>query len=310
MHWGGGTLTFLDHQQMDRLMNDTCQNFNLREDDSGEYSIEIDPRATDNQTIKQLRELGFNRISLGVQDFDPAVQKSVNRIQSEAQTFAVLEAARKEGFRSTSIDLIYGLPLQTVTSFSVTLDKILSVDPDRFSIFNYAHLPTRFKTQRQMNEADMPSAEVKLNILQMIIQRLLEAGYIYIGMDHFAKPDDELAIAQRDNKLYRNFQGYSTHSDCDLIGLGITSIGRVADRYIQNVKDLAAYDAAIKLGALPVFKGLVLNDDDKLRCAVITQLICHFSLSFEQIEQQYAIQFRDYFSDELTVYIACKKMLY
>ncbi|MEO1883308.1 MAG: oxygen-independent coproporphyrinogen III oxidase [Methyloprofundus sp.] len=307
LHWGGGTPTFLDYQQMDRLMNETRQNFNLREDDSGEYSIEIDPRATDNQTIKQLRELGFNRISLGVQDFDPAVQKAVNRIQSEAQTFAVLEAARKEGFRSTSIDLIYGLPLQTVASFSVTLDKILSVDPDRFSIFNYAHLPARFKTQRQMNEADMPSAEVKLDILQMIIQRLLEAGYIYIGMDHFAKPDDELAIAQRDNKLYRNFQGYSTHSDCDLIGLGITSIGRVADSYIQNVKDLAAYDAAIKLGALPVFKGLVLNDDDKLRRAVITQLICHFSLSFEQIEQQYAIQFRDYFSDELTVLYRMQK---
>lgn len=265
------------------------------------------PRATDNQTIKQLRELGFNRISLGVQDFDPAVQQAVNRIQSEAQTFAVLEAARKEGFRSTSIDLIYGLPLQTVASFAVTLDKILSVDPDRFSIFNYAHLPARFKTQRQMNEADMPSAEVKLDILQMIIQRLLEAGYIYIGMDHFAKPDDELAIAQRDNKLYRNFQGYSTHSDCDLIGLGITSIGRVADSYIQNVKDLAAYDAAIKLVALPVFKGFVLNDDDKLRRAVIAQLICHFSLSFEQIDQQYAIQFRDYFSDELTVLHSMQK---
>ena len=301
LHWGGGTPTFLDYPQMSRLMTATRQHFNLKEDDTGEYSIEIDPRATDDHTIKQLRELGFNRISLGVQDFDPAVQQAVNRIQSEAQTFAVLEAARKEGFRSTSIDLIYGLPLQTVTSFSVTLDKILSVEPDRFSIFNYAHLPARFKTQRQINETDMPSAEIKLNILQMIMQRLQEAGYVYIGMDHFAKPDDELAIAQRDNKLYRNFQGYSTHSDCDLIGLGITSIGRVADSYVQNVKDLLTYDAAISKGALPVFKGYILNEDDKLRRAVITQLICHFSLSFVQIEHQYAIQFKDYFADELNV---------
>ena len=299
LHWGGGTPTFLDYSQMSRLMAATRQHFNLKEDDSGEYSIEIDPRATDDQTIKQLRELGFNRISLGVQDFDPAVQQAVNRIQSEAQTFAVLESARKEGFRSTSIDLIYGLPLQTVESFSLTLDKILSVEPERFSIFNYAHLPARFKTQRQINEADMPSAELKLDILQMIMQRLQDAGYVYIGMDHFAKPDDELAIAQRENKLYRNFQGYSTHSDCDLIGLGITSIGRVADSYVQNTKDLVTYDTAISKGALPVFKGYTLNKDDKLRRAVITQLICHFSLSFEAIEQQYAIQFNDYFGAEL-----------
>lgn len=301
LHWGGGTPTFLDYQQMSRLMAATRKHFNLKEDDTGEYSIEIDPRATDDQTIQQLRQLGFNRISLGVQDFDPAVQQAVNRIQSEAQTFAVLEAARKEGFRSTSIDLIYGLPLQSVASFSVTLDKILSVEPDRFSIFNYAHLPARFKTQRQINEADMPSAQVKLDILQMIFQRLQEAGYVYIGMDHFAKPDDELAIAQRENKLYRNFQGYSTHSDCDLIGLGITSIGRVADSYVQNQKDLVAYDAAISKGELPVFKGYTLNEDDKLRRAVITQLICHFSLSYKQIEQQYAIQFKDYFAAELKV---------
>lgn len=299
LHWGGGTPTFLDYQQMSRLMAVTRQHFNLKEDDSGEYSIEIDPRATNDQTIKQLRQLGFNRISLGVQDFDPEVQQAVNRIQSEEQTFAVLQTAREEGFRSTSIDLIYGLPLQTVESFAVTLDKILSVSPDRFSIFNYAHLPARFKTQRQINEADMPSAEVKLDILQMIMRRLQSEGYIYIGMDHFAKPDDELAIAQRENKLYRNFQGYSTHSDCDLIGLGITSIGRVADSYVQNVKDLVNYDAAIQQGKLPIFKGLILNEDDKLRRAVITQLICHFSLPFANIERQFSIQFKDYFSREL-----------
>jgi oxygen-independent coproporphyrinogen-3 oxidase len=300
LHWGGGTPTFLDFEQMSRLMAATRKHFNLKEDDSGEYSIEIDPRATDDQTIKQLRQLGFNRISLGVQDFDVDVQRAVNRIQSEAETFAVLEAARKEGFRSTSIDLIYGLPKQSVASFAVTLDKILTVAPDRFSIFNYAHLPARFKTQRQINAADMPSADVKLDILQMIIQRLLAEGYVYIGMDHFAKPDDELAVAQRENKLYRNFQGYSTHSDCDLVGLGITSIGRVADSYVQNVKDLAAYDTLISQGSLPVYKGFVLNGDDKLRRAVITQLICHFGLSYAQIEQAFAIDFKDYFNDELS----------
>ncbi|BCG62907.1 MAG: oxygen-independent coproporphyrinogen III oxidase [Methyloprofundus sp.] len=300
LHWGGGTPTFLDFEQMSRLMDTTRQHFNLKDDDSGEYSIEIDPRATDDQTIKQLRQLGFNRISLGVQDFDVDVQRAVNRIQSEAETFAVLEAARKENFRSTSIDLIYGLPKQSVASFTVTLDKILTVSPDRFSIFNYAHLPARFKTQRQINDADMPSAEVKLDILQMIIQRLLAEGYVYIGMDHFAKPDDELAVAQRENKLYRNFQGYSTHSDCDLVGLGVTSIGRVADSYMQNVKDLAAYDNLISQGSLPVYKGFVLNEDDKLRRVVITQLICHFSLSYAQIEQAFAIEFKDYFNDELS----------
>jgi oxygen-independent coproporphyrinogen-3 oxidase len=227
------------------------------------------------------------------------VQKAVNRLQSEEQTFSVLEAARAEGFRSTNIDLIYGLPLQTVDTFAKTLDKILAVEPDRFSIFNYAHMPARFKTQRQINDADMPTPDVKLDILQMVGQRLTEAGYVYIGMDHFAKPDDELAVAQREGHLYRNFQGYSTHSDCDLVGLGITSIGRVGDAYIQNVKELDEYDQLIGQGQLPVFKGVELDDDDKLRRAVITQLICHFDLTFAVIEQQFGINFSDYFAKEL-----------
>jgi oxygen-independent coproporphyrinogen-3 oxidase len=299
LHWGGGTPTFLSFEQMKGLMDTTGQNFNLRDDDKGEYSIEVDPRETNDQTIAQLRQLGFNRISLGLQDFNPEVQKAVNRIQSEKQTFAVLEAARKEGFRSTNIDLIYGLPLQTVSTFSDTLDKILTVSPDRFSIFNYAHMPTRFKTQRQINDAEIPSAEVKLEILQMTGDKLIEAGYVYIGMDHFARPDDELAIAQRKGKLYRNFQGYSTHSDCDLIGLGVTSIGRVGDAYIQNVKELEQYDKLISQGKLPVFKGVELDDDDKLRRVVITQLICHFELEFSKIEQQFDVVFADYFASEL-----------
>lgn len=299
LHWGGGTPTFLNYQQMKRLMDTTRHFFNLHDDDTGEYSIEVDPRETNENTIEQLRELGFNRISLGVQDFNPAVQKAVNRLQTEAQTFGVLEAARKYGFSSTNLDLIYGLPLQTVESFSATLEKVLSVSPDRFSIFNYAHMPQKFKTQRQINDKDIPSAEEKLDILQMTGQRLLDAGYIYIGMDHFAKPDDELAIAQREGKLYRNFQGYSTHSDCDLIGLGATSIGRVGHSYSQNVKDLAEYDRLINEGKIPVVKGLELTRDDKLRCAVITQLICHFNLDFRPIETDFSINFTDYFAEEL-----------
>ncbi len=299
LHWGGGTPTFLSYEQMKQLMTVTRQHFLLKDDDSGEYSIEVDPRETHSRTIKQLRELGFNRISLGLQDFDPAVQKAVNRIQSEEQTFSVLEAARAEGFRSTNIDLIYGLPLQTVATFAKTIDTILAVAPDRFSIFNYAHMPARFKTQRQINDADMPSAEVKLDILQMVGQKLTEAGYVYIGMDHFAKPDDELAIAQREGKLYRNFQGYSTHSDCDLIGFGITSIGRVGDAYSQNVKELDEYDRLISQNILPVFKGVELDDDDKLRRAVITHTICHFELTFAAIEQEFSINFSDYFAKEL-----------
>lgn len=299
LHWGGGTPTFLNFQQMQQLMATTRAHFSLKDDDTGEYSIEVDPRETHADTIKQLRDLGFNRVSLGLQDFDPAVQQAVNRIQSEAQTFGVLEAARKEGFRSTNIDLIYGLPLQTVDTFANTLDKILAAEPDRFSIFNYAHMPNRFKTQRQINDADMPSADVKLDILQMVGQRLTAAGYVYIGMDHFAKPDDELAIAQREGKLYRNFQGYSTHSDCDLIGFGITSIGRVGDAYSQNVKELDDYERLISAGKLPVFKGVELDADDKLRSAVITQLICHFDLDFNTIEQAFGIDFGAYFASEL-----------
>jgi oxygen-independent coproporphyrinogen-3 oxidase len=303
LHWGGGTPTFLSYEQMKRLMTVTRQHFLLKDDDSGEYSIEVDPRETNADTIKQLRDLGFNRISIGLQDFDPAVQKAVNRLQSEEQTFSVLESARAEGFRSTNIDLIYGLPLQTVDSFAITLDKILAVAPDRFSIFNYAHMPNRFKTQRQINDADMPSADAKLAILQMIGQKLITAGYVYIGMDHFAKPDDELAIAQREGKLHRNFQGYSTHSDCDLIGFGVTSIGRVGDAYIQNVKELDQYDELIKQHKLPVFKGVELNDDDKLRREVISQLICHFDLTYANIENAFSIQFTDYFANELMALI-------
>ena len=298
LHWGGGTPTFLSHAQMRELMQTIKTHFQMLNDDSGEYSIEIDPRETQSDTVAFLRELGFNRMSLGVQDFEPKVQKAVNRIQSEKQTFAVLEAARREGFKSISIDLIYGLPHQNADTFSKTLDKILAVKPNRFSIFNYAHLPTIFKPQRRINEAELPAPSEKLAILQNTIHQLTDAGYIFIGMDHFALPDDELTIAQRNGTLYRNFQGYSTHADCDLIGLGPTSIGKVGDSYSQNVKTLDEYYAQIEGEHIPVFRGIALNADDKLRRAVITKLICHFTLDISTVEEEYLIDFKAYFSKE------------
>lgn len=299
LHWGGGTPTFISDEQMRALMDETRRHFSLRDDDSGEYSIEIDPREADAGTMALLRELGFNRISLGVQDFDPRVQKAVNRIQSEEETSAVLEAARAEGFKSTSVDLIYGLPHQSVDSFAVTLDKVIAMAPDRLSVFNYAHLPQMFKTQRQIRAEELPSADEKLAILDYTIGRLTEAGYVYIGMDHFARPDDELAVAQREGTLYRNFQGYSTHADCDLVAMGATSISKVGDSYSQNLKGLEDYYAALEAGRLPVFRGIALSADDRLRREVITRLICNFELDFAAIEAGYGIDFADYFADAL-----------
>ncbi|HEC58732.1 MAG TPA: oxygen-independent coproporphyrinogen III oxidase [Methylophaga sp.] len=299
LHWGGGTPTFLSHQQMRDLMSVIRQNFNLADDKAGEYSIEIDPREADAKTISLLREIGFNRISLGVQDFNPIVQKAINRIQTEQETFAVIDAARANDFRSISIDLIYGLPHQTPNSFAETLDKIIAVSPERLSVFNYAHMPERFKVQRQMKHNYMPKPEVKLEILDSTIKQLTAAGYVYIGMDHFAKPDDELAIAQRENKLYRNFQGYSTHAECDIIGLGVTSIGRVGDAYSQNQRTLEDYKISLNNNNLPVFRGITLNQDDKIRRSVINRLICHFSLDIIATEKELDIHFFDYFKDVL-----------
>lgn len=299
LHWGGGTPTFISHEQMTELMQQTRRHFTLLDDDSGEYSIELDPREVNSGSINLLRKLGFNRISLGVQDFNPKVQQAVNRIQSYKETRDVILAARKNRFHSISLDLIYGLPFQTVQSFSETVDKVLELEPDRLSVFNYAHLPEMFKTQRQINSNDLPSAEDKLIILHNITNKLIDAGYEYIGMDHFAKPTDELAIAQKERKLYRNFQGYSTNSDCDLVALGITSIGKVADSYSQNIKTIKEYTDVIESGHLPVYRGIALSQDDILRREVINQLICHFELSFKDIEKTFDIDFSDYFSEEL-----------
>jgi oxygen-independent coproporphyrinogen-3 oxidase len=299
LHWGGGTPTFISHDEMRELMRVTGEHFTLADDDSGEYSIEVDPREATKETIALLREIGFNRLSLGVQDFDPKVQKAVNRIQSEEQTLAVLQAARDEGFRSISIDLIYGLSFQTAASFERTLERIIEVGPDRLSVFNYAHLPQLFMPQRRINEEDLPSPQEKLDILKMTIDRLTEAGYVFIGMDHFARPDDELARAQRDGTLYRNFQGYSTHSNCDLVGMGVTSIGVVGPTYSQNLRTTEEYYAQIDAGHLPVFRGIELNRDDEIRRDVITRLICHFVLDYASVESRWGISFSDYFATEL-----------
>ncbi len=299
LHWGGGTPTFISHQQMQELMRITGEHFRLRDDDQGEYSIEIDPREADRQSVALLREIGFNRMSLGVQDFDERVQKGVNRLQSHDETMEVLQAAREEGFKSVSVDLIYGLPFQSAESFDRTLDLIIDASPDRMSLFNYAHLPEIFKPQRRINAQDLPSAAEKLRILQLSIQRLTEAGYVFIGMDHFAKPDDELAVAQRGHTLYRNFQGYSTHANCDLVGIGITSIGMVGDTYSQNAKTLDAYYEGLDRDELPIMRGVELDEDDLLRRRVITELICHFELTFAQIERAFEISFGEYFRTEL-----------
>ncbi len=299
LHWGGGTPTFISRDQMAELMDVTRRHFNLADDTVGEFSIEIDPREADADSVALLRRLGFNRMSLGVQDFEPSVQQAVNRIQSEAQTLAVLEAARAQGFRSVSVDLMYGLPRQTVASFGRTLDRIVEFAPERLSVFNYAHLPERFKPQRRIDEAELPRPDVKLQILQETIDRLTQAGYVYIGMDHFARPDDELALAQRNRTLYRNFQGYSTHADCDLIGIGMTSIGKVGNTYAQNERGIDDYYARIDAGHLAVFRGIALSRDDEIRRDVITRLICHFELSFAEVEQVWGIAFPDYFAADL-----------
>ncbi len=297
LHWGGGTPTFLSHDEMRQLMDATRKHFKLL--DGGEYSIEVDPRKVDTATVALLGELGFNRMSVGVQDFDERVQQAVNRIQSEEETANVINAARANGFKSISVDLIYGLPHQTVMGFNRTLERVLAMDPDRLSIYNYAHLPSLFKPQRRIAEPDLPSADAKLQILALAIRKLTEAGYVFIGMDHFAKPDDELAVAQRQGRLHRNFQGYSTYADCDMLSFGISSIGKVGPTYSQNVKTLDEYYDRLDAGMLPVFRGIELSADDILRRSIIQALMCHFELSIESIESSHLIDFHKYFAAEL-----------
>lgn len=299
LHFGGGTPTYLSDDQMGELLDHLRRWFRFAPDAEGEYSIEVDPRTVTAERVHTLRAQGFNRISLGVQDFDPEVQKAVNRIQPEAQTLEVIHASRDAGFRSISIDLIYGLPKQNLMTMEQTLAKVIAADPDRIAVYNYAHLPHLFKSQRRIAEVELPSAETKLDMLYLCIKRLTDAGYIYIGMDHFAKPQDDLAIAQRQGRLHRNFQGYSTHADTDMVSVGVSAISAVGASYSQNEKTLDEYYDRIAQGELPIVRGIKLNIDDLMRRVIIQRLMCDFELSMKAIELAYPVTFVDYFASEM-----------
>lgn len=295
LHFGGGTPTFLSHDELRRLMAHLRTHFRLQDDDHGDFSIEIDPREADWPTMGLLRELGFNRISVGVQALDPEVQRAINRMQTLEQTQTIVEAARTLQYRSINIDLLYGLPLQTPERFAQTVKNVVALQPDRVSLFSYSHDPERFQGQRRINAADLPNEADKLAMLQLGVEGLTQSGYRYIGMEHFALPDDELAIAQEDGTLTRNFQGYTTHGHCDLIGLGVSAISQIGELYCQNNTDISLYQTLLDKDQLATIRGLRCNEDDRIRRQVIQDLICDFELCFETIENAFNISFREYF---------------
>jgi len=299
LHFGGGTPTYLNEEQLDDLMAKLRSAFNFDESDNREFSIEVDPRTVDEHSIRHLAGLGFNRLSLGIQDFDPIVQKAVNRSQTTDDVLNLVLTARESGFESISFDLIYGLPHQTVDSFDVTLDLVIGMRPDRLAVYNYAHLPQRFKGQRMIDDADIPLPEVKLDILHRTIDTLCGAGYEYIGMDHFALPDDELVVARANGTLQRNFQGYSTHRECDLVALGVSAIGSIGNVFAQSAVTTMEYEALIENGQLPIRKGIAVDDDDLLRADVIQALMCYDKLSFEEFSAKHDIDFASYFAAEI-----------
>jgi oxygen-independent coproporphyrinogen-3 oxidase len=298
LHFGGGTPNFLDTTQMSELLESLARHFSFSRKVDREYGIEIDPRFADGAYVRHLGELGFNRISVGIQDFDPVVQKAVNRIQSVEQTREVLEAARASSFCSASVDLIYGLPLQSVEGFSRTLDQVVELNPDRVAVYGYAHLPEMFKAQRQIDASDLPDAATRLALFGCAVAQLSAAGYVYVGMDHFAKSSDELVQAQRAGTLQRNFQGYSTHGDCDIVGLGVSAIGRIGDSYSQNARDLIGYYAALDAGRLPVVRGMKLDEDDLIRRDLINDLMCHGVVDKRGFGARHRLLFDEYFVRE------------
>lgn len=297
LHLGGGTPTFLSDEELHELMDMLRKHFNFMPD--AELAVEIDPRTVTPNMLSMLASLGFNRTSLGVQDFDPAVQEAVNRIQPVEMVEQAINASKAAGFVSVNFDLIYGLPKQNLASFSKTLDDVIRLSPDRIALYNYAHLPARFKPQRRIAESDLPSAEERLQIFLMSLRRLLDEGYVYIGLDHFAKPDDELTKAQASKSLHRNFQGYTTRAECDLIGLGLSSIGKVGDSYSQSIGTLDEYYAQLDTGHLPIKKGFELSMDDVLRRQIIMHFMCSEPIDFRAINTKYGINFTDYFAAEL-----------
>ncbi|MDZ4142203.1 MAG: oxygen-independent coproporphyrinogen III oxidase [Methylotenera sp.] len=297
LHLGGGSPTFFSDTELSELMAMLKRSFVFTP--GGEYSIEVDPRTVDEQRLKHLAELGFNRLSFGVQDFDPEVQKAVHRIQPAEQVFSLVEAARRLNFESVNVDLIYGLPMQTPQSFARTLAQVVELRPNRIALYGYAHLPERFKPQRRISEYELPAAQDKITMLSNALTAFIEAGYVYVGMDHFALPDDDLAIAKRQGRLHRNFQGYSTQPDCDLISLGVSAIGRVGATYSQNAKTIEEYYDYLNQGRFPVVRGLALSRDDLVRRAVIMAIMCQGELQYEAIELAYMIDFKSYFASEL-----------
>jgi len=297
LHLGGGSPTFFSDDELTELMSMLRRSFVLAP--GGEYSIEVDPRTVDEKRLEHLAALGFNRLSFGVQDFDAEVQKAVHRIQPAEQVFALVEAAHRLNFESVNVDLIYGLPKQTPESFARTLAQVAQLKPDRIALYAYAHLPARFKPQRRIHASEIPAAPAKIAMLSGAISTFLSAGYVYVGMDHFALPTDALAVAKRQGRLHRNFQGYSTQPDCDLIGLGVSAIGRVGATYSQNAKTLDEYYDFLNQGRFPVVRGLALSRDDLVRRAVIMALMCQGRLQYESIELAFMIDFKSYFASEL-----------
>ncbi|WP_265556781.1 oxygen-independent coproporphyrinogen III oxidase [Serratia grimesii] len=297
LHWGGGTPTYLSKTQISTLVAQLRQHFDFLPD--LEMSIEVDPREIELDVLDHLRSEGFNRLSMGVQDFNKDVQRLVNREQDEAFIFALIARAKALGFNSTNIDLIYGLPKQTPESFAYTLQRVAELNPDRLSVFNYAHMPNLFAAQRKIKDVDLPTAQQKLDILQQTIASLTESGYQFIGMDHFARPDDELAVAQREGKLHRNFQGYTTQGDSDLLGLGVSAISMLGDSYAQNQKELKTYYSRVEAQGNALWRGLAMTEDDCLRREVIKTLICNFKLDYLAIEQPFGISFASYFAEDL-----------
>ena len=299
LHFGGGTPNFLTPAQLREVVDTLRSQFRFSGAQARDVSIELDPRFVDADDIAQLADIGFNRASFGVQDFDPAVQQAVNRIQSVGQTRTVVDACRTNGFRSVNVDLIYGLPKQNAAGFARTLDIVNGMRPDRVAVYSYAHMPNLFKAQRQIDEADLPDPATKLGLLQLAIERLGGAGYDYIGMDHFALPDDELSIARQRGGLHRNFMGYTTHADSDLVGLGVSAISHIGDTYSQNPRDVAAWQVALDQGKLPVFRGMRLDPDDQLRADLIQSLMCRGEIPVAALERRHAIDFPVYFADAL-----------
>lgn len=299
MHWGGGTPTYLDDGEITQLMHSLASHFRLLDKGYREYSIEIDPRTVSAPTIALLKGVGFNRVSLGIQDFDPQVQQSVNRIQPYEQVAELVEAVRRYGFRSLSFDLIYGLPHQNHHSMAETLRRVISLRPDRIACYNYAHLPERFLPQRSIDRLTLPQPEEKLILAQMISSTLQDAGYRFIGMDHFVLPDDDLAKAQEESRLQRNFQGYSLQMADDLLGLGVSSISQMGDFYLQNARDLPDYYQRLDENRLPLARGYRVKHEDRLRRHVIMTLICDLYLDLKECENEYGIDFRSHFASAL-----------